>query len=475
LKDNGLSEFHFVISKDCILHPIDNIDNRKTIIVSVIRNFISKIYADTATALQYHHLWRFACAILVGILMVKVGWDKETVAIYELIFFAAHLLSFAWSTGVNNALLAYYPTLVEERKKVLLFNAVLLMIFFSVIIAVVFWLFKAPISEFLTDNRELPYTQWIVLFLICSPASILIQAIYLLKNEPRKITNYTHVIFCFQLIFVFISILYFNSVEALVISISLWSLIKFLWLLIVTWKNTSLQFDFNLFKIFAWFSVPLILQFVLSNGMEYVDGIIVNQFFNASDFPVFRYGAKELPITIILVVALSSAMIPLAVENLIDTLKEIKHRTRKLMHILFPLSIALILVSPYLYQWVYSQEYLVSAQLFNIYVLILMTRIILPQVIMYAKQKNAVILSITFVELIINVGLSIFWAQSMGLAGIAYATVVANIVYSLLLVLYTKYKLGVAPKEYIPLKTYGIYLMLLVGAFLLSTQLYSYG
>lgn len=461
--------------KDCILWPIYNIDNQKTIIVSVIRNFISKIYSDTTSALQYHQLWRFACAILVGILMVKVGWDKETVAIYELIFFAAHLLSFAWSTGVNNALLAYYPTLHEEKKKVLLFNVVILMFTFSVVVTILFWFFRSSIMDLLTDHSDLPYTEWIILFLICSPASILIQAIYLLRNEPQKITTYTHWIFTAQLIIVGVAILGFDSVEALVIGISLWSAIKFLWLIIVTSKYTLKQFDFNLYKTFLWFALPLIFQFVLSNGMEYVDGIIVNQYFDVSNFPVFRYGAKELPITIILVISLTSAMIPLAVADLKGTLLQIKERTKKLMHILFPLSALLILISPYVYSWIYSEAYIVSAQLFNIYLLILITRIILPQVVLYAKQHNGVILFFTALELLLNVGLSIWWSQSLGLAGIAYATVVANVFYSLMLVIYTKIRLGVSPTSYIPLRTYSIYIMILLGVFILSTQLYNYG
>ena len=206
-----------------------------------------------------------------------------------------------------------------------------------------------------------------------------------------------------------------------------------------------------------------------------MDFIIVNQYFDVTEFPVFRFGAKELPITIILVVSLTSAMIPLAVTDLVATLSQIKERTKKLMHILFPLSAFLILISPYLYQWIYSEEYIASAQLFNIYLLVLSTRILLPQVIIYAQQRNGAILIITILELILNVGLSIWWAQSIGLAGIAYATVVANIFYTLMLVLYTKYILGVRPSAYIPLSTYGMYLLLLIGAFIASTQIYHYG
>ncbi|MBE26904.1 MAG: hypothetical protein CMN33_04365, partial [Saprospirales bacterium] len=126
--------------------------------------------------------------------MVKAGWPKEKVAIYELLFFAAHLLSFAWSTGVNSALLAYYPTLNEGRKKILLFNAGLLLMILSILVAFVFWIFHESILHLLTDHQELPYTDWITLYLICSPATVLIQAIYLLRSESNKITHYTHAI-----------------------------------------------------------------------------------------------------------------------------------------------------------------------------------------------------------------------------------------------------------------------------------------
>ena len=145
------------------------------------------------------------------------------------------------------------------------------------------------------------------------------------------------------------------------------------------------------------------------------------------------------------------------------------------MHVLFPLSIVLILVSPFIYTYVYSNEFIASAQLFNIYLLILITRILLPQVVMYAKQRNGALLGMTFVELIINVSLSIWWSQSIGLAGIAYATVFANIAHSLMMIIYNKVNLEVSPTSYIPFKTYSVYVFLIIGAYLVSSQIYNYG
>jgi len=377
--------------------------------------------------------------------MVKAGWDKETVAIYELLFFAAHLLSFAWSTGVNNALLAYYHTQDQDRAGDILFNAAALLFSLAVVVVILFLTFKSSILNLITDKADLPYAHWIGLYLFCSPVTVLIPVLIL------------------------------GTVQALVIGIVLWSVIRFIWLLAVLTSYSSGRFDNLMFKAFAWFSVPLILQFALSSGMEYVDGIIVNQYFDSQSFPIFRYGSRELPITMILVVALSSAMIPLAVKDLESTLSEIKERTKRLIHFLFPLSIILILISPYVYSLVYSEAYRASAQLFNIYLLILSSRILLPHVVMYAKQRNVALLKMSIVELIINVGLSIWWAQSMGLAGIAYATVVANVSYSLMMIGYNRYILNIPSKSYIPWKAYSFYMILLVGTFILSMQIHDYG
>lgn len=407
--------------------------------------------------------------------MVKAGWSQEKVAIYELLFFAAHLLSFAWSTGVNNALLSYYPTLSKDRKKTMLFNAGLLLIVLSCGMAFIFAIGSTTILAWLTGHSDLPYTDWIVLYLICSPATVLIQTIYILRSESHKITHYTHIIIVLQMCIVLLAIMGVGTVESLVMGIAIWSLIKFLWLLLMLIRYSDLKFDFKLFRAFGWFTIPLILQFVLSNGMEYVDGIIVNQFFTAAEFPIFRYGSRELPITVILVVSLSSAMIPLAVRNLDNTLDELKNRTRKLMHILFPLSMILILISPFIYIYVYSEDYLASAELFNIYLLILITRILLPQVIMYAHQRNGALLIMTFVELIINVSLSVWWAQNYGLAGIAYATVVANIAHSLMMIVYNQVVLKILPQRYIPFREYSIYSILIIGTYLASIQIYNYG
>ena len=90
----------------------------------MINRFFESIQSDSTSALQYQQLWRFTCNILIGVIMVNAGWDKDKVAIYELLFFTANLLSFAWSTGLKNALLSYFPSLAQNDKRKTAFQSV---------------------------------------------------------------------------------------------------------------------------------------------------------------------------------------------------------------------------------------------------------------------------------------------------------------------------------------------------------------
>ena len=131
-----------------------------------------------------------------------------------------------------------------------------------------------------------------------------------------------------------------------------------------------------------------------------------------------------------------------------------------------------MLVSPYIFELVYSDEYLVSAFIFNIYLLIICSRILLPQIIFYAKHNNNLLMVVAFVEFIINIGLSLYLMQYYGLYGIAFATVVAFLIQKLILIIYgwKVYKISLA--EYIHVSKYILYSIALYASFCLSVFFY---
>jgi O-antigen/teichoic acid export membrane protein len=87
----------------------------------------------------------------------------------------------------------------------------------------------------------------------------------------------------------------------------------------------------------------LILATFLSGSAQFVDGFIVTSYFDEETFAVFRYGARELPLAMLLANALSNAMLPdfAQRENLTQNLRQLKENVSRLMHFLFPLTAAI--------------------------------------------------------------------------------------------------------------------------------------
>mgnify|MGYP000577689728 CR=1 FL=1 len=161
-------------------------------------------------------------------------------------------------------------------------------------------------------------------------------------------------------------------------------------------KVGELKTDFTLLEPYLILAFPLILHVLIVSSVEYVDGLIVTSHFEDGTFAIFRYGAKELPLTLLLIGAIVMALIPQVSEDLKSGLQQIKIETPKLSKWLFPLSAFLILVSPYLFPLVFNPEFAESAEVFNIYLLIISSRILLPQVVLIAHKKNYFLVTFFF-------------------------------------------------------------------------------
>jgi Na+-driven multidrug efflux pump len=82
---------------------------------------------------------------------------------------------------------------------------------------------------------------------------------------------------------------------------------------------------------------------------------------------------------------------------------------------------------------------------------------IFPQTILIGLKHSKIILTGSFLEIIINVTLSILFINLWGIIGVAIATVVAYFFEKLLLVYLVYKKLNILPTHYIPVKLHFIY------------------
>ena len=254
--------------------------------------------------------------------------------------------------------------------------------------------------------------------------------------------------------------------------ILVWAFVKLIWSIVVVYRHADWTIDPIFLRKYLLLAWPLLLFAAIGKGSEYVSGLTVSMLFEDENaFAIFRYGARELPIAVLMVGALATALIPEVAENQSLGLERIKSNTRKLSHWLFPISMASMLAAPFLFPFFFNEDFKASAQIFNIFTLLIASRILLPQVVTMGAGKNKVLIISALAELVVLVLLSLWWGSAFGLVGVAWAAVVAFMVDRVVLIWYNWRTLSIPPHRYVDWKIYFLYNFGLFGTYLISTFL----
>lgn len=418
------------------------------------------------SALQFIQLLRFSVLFLISIVFTRY-YTKSQIGEYETLLFVASAVSFFWLRGILQTFLSLLDPQSEERKSNIYFNVFILLLLFSSLTVIFLFVFKGSIEKHLIQSQPIPYFKWLVLYLFFSTPSFLIEYLYLALNKPKPIFRYGFISYGLQFLALTLPTLLGFSIEIALIGLVIVSLGRFIFLITILYKYADFTISFPFIKKHINLAYPLIGSSLLSGSGQYVDGFIITRLFDAADFAVFRYGAREFPLVIIMANALSHAMIPEFTKlSYAQALEKMKTSSLKLMHFLFPLTLVLIVSSNVLFPMVFTQSFSLSAKIFNIYSLLIVLRLIFPETILIGKKYTTVFLPVSLMEILVNVSLSILFAYRWGLLGIAYATVLANLLERIVLLIVVKSKYKTSLREYIPLGWFVFYSVIFVLAFI---------
>jgi O-antigen/teichoic acid export membrane protein len=224
--------------------------------------------------------------------------------------------------------------------------------------------------------------------------------------------------------------------------------------------------------IYLAFALPLMFHAFNSGLMDYIDGWIVSGYFGEDMFARYRYGARELPINALLIGGLVSGLIPRFSKMGDVDASVVRSESARLIKTIIPANCVLLLVSPLLYQLVYSEEFVLSARIFNIYALTLVSRVIIGQVYLYVFQKNWILALSTLGEIILNVVLSLILLDRFGLLGIPVATVIAYALHKVFITLYVGRVLKEPLQAYFPIRRYALASIALALSFIIAEFIY---
>jgi O-antigen/teichoic acid export membrane protein len=251
------------------------------------------------------------------------------------------------------------------------------------------------------------------------------------------------------------------------------SVFRLVWLIIILFRNSTPDFDSEFIRKHLKSAYPLIFSMLLSGSGQYIDGFIITSYFDDATFAVFRYGAREFPLVLLLANAFSASMLPGFANrsNLKLNLEKIKLNSQKLGFWLFPLSGVLMLLSHWAFPIIFNVNFTGSATIFNIYLLLIVSRLLFPQTILIGLQKTKAIMWASFFEIVINVALSLWFVQFWGLAGVAFGTVCAYIFEKLALMVFVRKTCGFRINDYLNVKQHLLYSLLLASEFIVIEYL----
>lgn len=423
-------------------------------------------------ALQMANGIRFGTGLATGIILARSGLALEMIALYEMLFFLGNLFSFLWINGGKNALLSAWPDYQSYGEKTV-FRHLILLFGGAGLLAGGLLLLSKPIILHYTAFTEMPYLSLMALWVLFSIPASLTDYYFLLTRRFKAILGYSLFTNLGTLACVGIPLLVKPDLEAVFIGLTVLALAQFVFLLAVTgWRPGALNLDRPLIRRFALLSLPFVGHAALGGLANYIDGFIVLHHFTAEEiFAIYRYGAREIPFSTILVGGVVTAIVPLLRKDIPGQLDRLKAQQIKLYYWIYPIAGVLMLASPWLFATVYGPVFRESATIFNVYLLVLSSRIILPQTILYGYQKGSVLMMITGLELILNVVLSLILVEYWGLTGIAWATVVAFLFGKGLMVLYNWKRLTLSPLKYLPMRHFFLFNIGLALAYFISTKI----
>ena len=421
---------------------------------------------------QLYQVFRFGMIFTGGVILAKSSLNIGDLGVFETFLFLSTAVSFFWVSGLMNVLLSRYPAMNAEERGKELYGIAVNLYLFNLLLIICGWA-AGPYIQALLPYEILPYYRLLLIYIFLNNPTYLIEHLLLLNNRPIRLASYGIIQFIAHLTAIVTALYMQSGLEGIFTNLILIALLKN-FLLISLLKGQAQPFR-GLGRPIEQLinAAPLMGGLLLAGSAEYIDGYLVSSHFGNDAFAIFRYGAREFPLSLLLANSLSAAFVPrlAASGSDVQSLEKLKSESKGLMHLLFPSAILFILISHWLYPVLFRSQFSQSAGVFNIYLLLVASRMLFPQAIVYGHNKSRVVFIIALAELAINISVSVFLLGFFGIYGVAYGTLIAFMAEKILLILYCKYKLGIPPSHFIPIRIWGAYTLGLLLVYILVTSM----
>ncbi len=411
---------------------------------------LNKLITSDSKLITYYQFVRLGSNIFLAIIFSKFFYDPQKLSEYETLVLSISTFVFFWNTGFIRFFQSYFPQFKQNSLDFFLSQILTA----SMIVGLItFWVFN------FIQNRWDILSGLIGIKIFTSIISNPIEYYWIAHKKHHWVFGVINIYFTLFILWSVLGYLILGF-GAMLLG---WVFLDILKLLLFT-KN--LEFSFKIFeKPILYNLFFLSFSALLSGGVEYINFWLVKIYYTDFEFIIYRYGAREIPFSALMAYGLSAALTSqIQTQNL--SLKDVKIKIRKLLHSTFPITIFLLMISNALFQFLYGKNIAQAAKVFDIFLLLNISRVLIFDIYLLANQKHRFFLftattEILIVSLISGLGIYCSWKVEY----LGFSVLVAYLFERFILALKVK-TLDINVTHFFPMNWWLLYSFITLGIFL---------
>ncbi|MFT6733281.1 MAG: O-antigen/teichoic acid export membrane protein [Polaribacter sp.] len=179
------------------------------------------------------------------------------------------------------------------------------------------------------------------------------------------------------------------------------------------------------------YSLPIGFSGAISQLGVAVDKIIVSGYYNPEELAVYTRGAMEIPMLNVIANSLGNILMPRFVEEYrlgnIDTVVSLWHSSIRMMAMfIYPTLVFFLLTADHLIPFLFTDAYIDSVVIFQVYILGLVTRITSYDAIVRAVGKTKILFKMAVLAVLLNIFFTVALIELIGIVGAPLATVLVG-------------------------------------------------
>jgi hypothetical protein len=438
----------------------------------------------TTTALQINQVLRQGSLILISILLAKSGLPMTDIGIYESLIFVGTTMTFFWINALTQGILAFFSTNTYRTSRInqegeagnTRFNIFLIFNFLNIGLFIILLFFKSSILSLLIGKPDLPHFNLYIFYILINLPPLALESFWTIDNKPYHIIAYAFISHIGLPLAMIIPIwLGYDLATSICAMIGI-ATIRYTWLIINVLQLEKWQIDITLMRSFLRLCTPLMGYFILAGLSTAFSGWLINWYYqsNLDTFVIYRFGAREFPLSLALLMGLSNAVVPLLVsndeKNTLNTegVLYLKKKSLQLWHWLFPISILLMIFSKGLFGLIFNPNFVASAAVFNVFLMFLIVRALFPQSIVLVLKETKVMLWISLCETFLIIILCSILVFPFGMIGVAWGIFIGYLFEKIALIIFLQKKYHIAWSSYTNTKWFWLYSLFLIITYCLS-------